>query len=84
MELGWEASHKEFCSQAVGEERKVRDRGKTRVAAGCDRMDEQLNKDLPVEDLEEALGLLQLCKKGGANKKGVVAVKEGNIMIVTC
>ena len=84
MELGWEASHKKFCSQAVGEERKVRDRGKTRVAAGCDLMDEQLNKDLPVEDLEEALGLLQLCKKGGANKKGVAAVKEGNIMIVTC
>ena len=88
MELGWEASHKKFCSQAVGEERKVRDRGKTRVASGCDRLDrlyEDLNKDLPVEDgLEEALGLLQLCKKGGANKKGVAAVKEGNIMIVTC
>ena len=84
MELGWEASHKEFCSQAVGEERKVRDRGKTRVAAGCDRVDEQLNKDLPVEDLEETLGLLQLCKKGGAKKKGVAAVKEGNIIIVTC
>ena len=87
MELGWEASHKRFCSQAVGEERKVRDRGKTRVAAGCDwldRVDEQLNKNLPVEDLEEALGLLQLCKKGGAKKKEVAAVKEGNIMIITC
>ena len=84
MELGWEASHKKFCSQAVGEERKVRDRGKTRVAAGCDRVDEQLNKDLPVEDLEEALRLSELCKKGGAKKKEVAAVKEGNIMIITC
>ena len=84
MELGWEASHKEFCSQAVGEERKVRDRGKTRVAAGCDWLDEAINKQPFVGDLEKALGLLQLCKKGGANKKGVAAVKEGNIMIVTC
>ena len=88
MELGWEASHKEFCSQAVGEERKVRDRGKTRVAAGCDRLDrldEDLNKDPPVgDDLEEILRLSELCKKGGAKKKGVAAVKEGNIMIVTC
>ena len=87
MELGWEASHKEFCSQAVGEERKVRDRGKTRVAAGCDgldRLDEDFNKKLPVEDLEEALRLSELCKKGGAKKKEVAAVKEGNIMIITC
>ena len=78
MELGWEASHKKFCSQAVGEERKVRDRAKSRVAAGCDRLDEELNKDPLVVDLER---VANLCKKGGAKKKDVAAVKEGAMNI---
>ena len=81
MELGWEASHKEFCSQAVGEERKVRDRGKARVAAGCDWLDEAINKQPFVGDLEKALGLKELCKKGGAKKKEVAANKEGNMKL---
>ena len=81
MELGWEASHKKFCSLAVGEERKVRDRGKTRVAAGCDWLDEKISKYLLAEDFEEALRLSELCKKGGAKKKDVAAVKEGNMLI---
>ena len=76
MELGWEASHKKFCSLAVGEERKVRDRGKTRLAAGCDRLDRV--EDPLDEELENLLRLSELCKKGGAKKKEVAAVKEGN------
>ena len=80
MELGWEASHKEFCSQAVGEERKVRDRGKTRVAAGREWLDERIKKDPPVRDLEEVLRLKELCKKAGAKKKDVATVKEGNML----
>ena len=81
MKLGWEGSHKEFCSLAVEQERKVRDRGKARVAARSDLLDEEINKDPFVEDLEKVLRLKELCKKGGAKKKDVAAVKEGALNI---
>ena len=80
MELGWEASHKKFCSLAVGEERKVRDRGKTRLAAGRDFLDENITKESLVgklkdlhsthSDVEEALRMKELCKKRGSPRKG--------------
>ena len=93
MQLGWEASHKEFCSQSVEEERKVRDRGRTRLAAGCDWLDERTaaasggledTEDTELKKMKELCKkggakkkMKELCKKGGAKKK---EVKEGNML----
>ena len=49
----------EVLLAGCGEDRKVRDRAKSRVAAGCDRLDEELNKDPLVVDLER---VAELCK----------------------
>ena len=85
--LGWEASHKKFCSPDV-EERKVKESWKKQRAAGCDRLDELFNES-GKEFSEEGQRVKELvCKKGGSSKKastrlraqneGLAAVKEGN------
>ena len=83
--LGWEASHKEFCSQEV-EEWKVKVTQQDRKVAGYDRLDEKFNKESFGKNV---LSVKKLCKKAGSSKKaptpaqdqnqGDAEVKEGNI-----
>ena len=84
--LGWEASHKKFCSPD-SEERKVKESGKRQRAAGCVWLDEQISEESGEEYFEQDKRVKELvCKKGGSSRKsstraqneGSAAVKEGN------
>ena len=80
-ELGWEASHKEFCSQEV-EERKVKGGRQERKADGTDWLDESFKKE---SVSKEVYRVKKLCKKAGSRREapaqgenqGAAGVNEG-------
>ena len=83
--LGWEASHREFCSQNALEERKVRESWKKQAAAGRDWLAENIVKKYKDPNSKRAQMMKELCQKRGRSRDGttgaqnqdVAAAKEG-------
>ena len=81
--LGWEASHKDFCSQEV-EQRKVKGTRQERKADGTDWLDETFKKESVDKDLYR---LKKLCKKAGRKaptpsqdqNRGATGVNRGKV-----
>ena len=73
-ELGWEASHKEFCSQEV-EERKVKGGRQERKADGTDWLDESFKKEsVP----KEVYRVKKLCKKARSRREASTPAQGEN------
>ena len=81
--LGWDASHRELCSQNALEERKVRESWRKQAAAGCDWLAENIVKK--EKDPKRMQMMKELCQKKGRSRDGttgaqnqdVAAAKEG-------